>query len=390
LTDLAGSLIAPAYDRRDAERPLERPLGGLERPMKEFVGHAAQIAVAAGGGLLFSLLGVPAAWLSGAVVAVVIWGALGFGRPMPRPLADAAMLISGATMGAGVTPEAVAAMASYPMSLVALGLGVVAITFGSMLWLTRVSGWRREDALLASVPGALSTVFAIAVDRNLAVAPIAVVQAFRLFVIITILPSAIVFLGGGGHVVSMLPGAGREVASAPALALVLAGGLGVGLVLQRVRVAAAILLGATVVSSTLHATALTRGTVPPLLAVAGLVLIGVFVAERFRTLDPAALRRTIPAAAGSFVVGNALAAAFAILSAWLAGVSVPNALVAFAPGGLEAMMVLSLVLGLDPLYVGIHHLARFLGIGLVLPLMATWLRDPESPTDAAETPEIAP
>jgi membrane AbrB-like protein len=187
----------------------------------------------------------------------------------------------------------------------------------------------------------------------------------------------------------MLPGAGREVASPSALALVLAGGVGVGLVLQRVRVAAPILLGATVVSSTMHATALTRGTVPPLLAVAGLVLIGVFVAERFRTLDPAALRRTIPAAAGSFVVGNALAAAFAVLSAWLAGVSVPNALVAFAPGGLEAMMVLSLVLGLDPLYVGIHHLARFLGIGLVLPFVATWLRGPESTGAAAESEEIA-
>jgi uncharacterized membrane protein AbrB (regulator of aidB expression) len=47
--------------------------------------------------------------------------------------------------------------------------------------------------------------------------------------------------------------------------------------------------------------------------------------------------------------------------------------VAFAPGGLEAMMVLALILGLDPLYVGIHHLARFLGIGLALPLVVTWL-----------------
>src|SRR4051794_6436023 len=199
--------------RRDDTCHGQRPASPALPSMRDAASHAAQILVAVLGGLAFSLLGIPAAWLSGAVVAVVIWGALGFGRPMPRPLADAAMLISGATMGAGVTPEAVAAMASYPPGLVALGLGVVAITFGSMLWLTRVSGWRREDALLASVPGALSTVFAIAIDRNLAVAPIAVVQAFRLFVIITILPSAIVFLGGAGHVVSMLPGQGREVAS---------------------------------------------------------------------------------------------------------------------------------------------------------------------------------
>jgi membrane AbrB-like protein len=350
--------------------------------LRALAGHAAQIAVAALGGLVFSLLGVPAAWLSGAVVAVVVWGALGFGRSMPRPLADAAMLISGTTMGAGVTPEALAAMARYPASLITLAVGVVAITLGSMLWLTRVSGWRREDALLASVPGALSTVFAIAIDRNLAVAPIAVVQAVRLFVIITILPSAIVY-AGGGHVTSMLPGAGREVASPIGLALVLAGGLALGLLLERLRVAAPILLGATVVSSALHASGLTRGSVPPLLATGGLVLIGVFVAERFRTLDPGVLRRTIPAAAGSFVVGNALAGAFALLAAWLAGVAVPNALVAFAPGGLEAMMVLALVLGLDPLYVGIHHVARFLGIGVVLPFVAGWLRTPAS-SDAGD------
>jgi uncharacterized membrane protein AbrB (regulator of aidB expression) len=51
------------------------------------------------------------------------------------------------------------------------------------------------------------------------------------------------------------------------------------------------------------------------------------------------------------------------------------------------MMVLALVLGLDPLYVGIHHVARFLGIGLVLPFIAGWLKmsgadDPGDPTAA--------
>ncbi|HLM40281.1 MAG TPA: AbrB family transcriptional regulator [Microvirga sp.] len=47
---------------------------------------------------------------------------------------------------------------------------------------------------------------------------------------------------------------------------------------------------------------------------------------------------------------------------------------AFAPGGLEAMTVLALVQGLDPLYVGIHHLVRFLGIGLGLPVVVALLQ----------------
>jgi uncharacterized protein len=33
------------------------------------------------------------------------------------------------------------------------------------------------------------------------------------------------------------------------------------------------------------------------------------------------------------------------------------------------MMILALVLGLDPLYVGTHHVLRFLAIAVVLPLV---------------------
>ncbi len=123
----------------------------------------------------------------------------------------------------------------------------------------------------------------------------------------------------------------------------------------------------------LHAANWAPGAIPQVLSTAGLVLIGVFIAERFRTLEGIALRRLAPAALGSFATSIAVAALFAGLAASVARVGYADALVAFAPGGLEAMMVLALILGLDPLYVGIHHLARFLGIGLALPLVVTWL-----------------
>lgn len=343
--------------------------------MASIAAHGAQILAAALGGLAFSALGVPAAWLSGSVLGVVAWRALGFGRPMPRPLAEAAMLISGTTMGASITPEAIAATMRYPASLAMLAVGAVAITSGSMLWLTRVSGWKREDALLASAPGALSTVLAIAADRNAAVASIAVVQAFRLLVLIMVLPSAVVFIAGHGR---KLLGQGQVIASAPALGLALAGGLALGVVFERLRLAAPILLGATVVSTGLHAGALAPGVMPPTIATAGLVLMGLFVAERFRNLDPGILRRTIPAAAGSFLVSLAIAAAFSGLASVLTRVGLADALVAFAPGGLEAMMMLSLALGLDPLYVGIHHFARFFGIGIALPMAFAWLAGPSA------------
>jgi membrane AbrB-like protein len=330
--------------------------------------QAAQLLVAALGGLAFHLLGIPAAWMSGAMVAVVAWGALGRTRPLPRPLADAAMLVSGATMGAGITPEALTAVTRYPLSLAVLALSVVAGTGASMLWLTRVAGWRRDDALLASAPGALSTVLVIAAERKASVVAIAVVQSIRLFVLIALLPSLVVAFEGG-HPGRGLPGEGMPVESPVGLLVVLAGGLALGLAFERLRLAAPVLLGATLVSASLHATGYAPGVVPPPVAVAGLVLIGVFIGERFRTLRLSALRATLAAAAGSLVLTVAVAIASAAAAAALAGVGFSDAMVAFAPGGLEAMMVLALILGLDPLYVGVHHLARFIGIAMALPLV---------------------
>ena len=341
--------------------------------MRLILSHIVQIFVAGHGGLAFHGLGVPAAWLSGSAVAATLWGLTGRGVTMPRALSDAAMLVSGAAMGAAVTPAALAAMGRYPGSLVLLVIGVVAISSASAFGLVRLSGWGRADAVLASAPGALSTVLAIAADRKADVASIAIVQNFRLFVLIALLPSVVVLTGGGGHTGALI-GEGLPIESPAGMALTLLGGLAVGLGLKALGMAAPILLGATLVSTVSHATETVTGVIPPVIATGGLVLIGLFIAERFRNMERSTFRRALAAAVGSFAIGMSVAALFAALAAWVADVSFANSLVAFAPGGLEAMTVLALVLGLDPLYVGIHHLVRFLGIGLVLPVAVALLQ----------------
>jgi membrane AbrB-like protein len=341
--------------------------------MRPILANLVQILIAGLGGLVFHWLGVPAAWLSGSAIAVTLWGLSGRAVPMPRALADAAMLVSGASMGAAVTPAAIAAMGRYPSSLILLLIAVVAISCASAFWLTRVSGWRKDDAVLASVPGALSTVLAVAADRKASVASIAIVQNLRLFVLIALLPSLVVMTGGGDHAGALL-GEGLPVAGPGEMAFVLLGGLALGTAFERLKVAAPVLLGATMVSTASHATETVTGVIPPVIATGGLVLIGIFISERFRTIQRSTLRKSLVAGIGSFTIGMSVAVAFAGLAAWLAGVSFADGLVAFAPGGIEAMTVLALILGLDPIYVGIHHIARFLSIGLVLPFVVGWLQ----------------
>ena len=137
------------------------------------------------------------------------------------------------------------ALSGKPVLLI---IAVMAISSGSALWLVRVAGWRRDDAVLASVPGALSTVMAVAADRNASVGPIAIVQNLRLFALIALLPSVIVMSGSGSQAGGLI-GQGLPVVSPWSMAIILLGGLVVGTLLGRVQVAAPVLLGATLVST---------------------------------------------------------------------------------------------------------------------------------------------
>ena len=46
-----------------------------------------------------------------------------------------------------------------------------------------------------------------------------------------------------------------------------------------------------------------------------------------------------------------------------------DVIVAYAPGSIDAMMILALALHLDPVFVGAHHLARVFTVTLSLPLI---------------------
>jgi membrane AbrB-like protein len=335
--------------------------------MRDFAAQVVQIAVGCAGGVAFDVAGFPAPWLSGSMLAVVALALAGYARPMPRLLVDAALLTSGAAMGAAITPEAFAALAKYPLSLVILAASITVSSLASTAWLMRMSGWRRDDALLASLPGGMSAVLAIAADRKAAVTSIAIAQALRVLVVIALVPSFVVLAGGMDAGVPA--GRGQAVADPGAMAAVLVGGLVLGTVLEGLGVAAPLMLGAMVASTALHASDVAPGAIPPLVATAGMVLIGVFIGERFRTLPITSLRKIVPAALASFAVGMAVATLFALLAARIAGVGVADALVAFAPGGVEAMALLAVALGLDPLYVTIHHFARFFGISLAAPFL---------------------
>ncbi len=327
--------------------------------------EAVVIAIAAIGGALFSLLGAPAAWLSGAMILSAL---VAFVRPLPvlrRSWFDATVLLSGTIIGSAATPEALSAAVRYPASLIVLLFAMAGIMAATGAYLRYVARWSWLDALLAAAPGALATVLAVAQSKGANIGRISVVQLFRLLVLVALLPSLMQLTGLHPDV----PVPPAKILDPWTMLLLLLAGFGVGLVLDRMGVAAPMMFGATLASAVGHGTGLVEGSLPPAVQIAVLVMLGSTMGGRVGAIPRRELLGLFPLAAGGLLVSLGVAFAFAWPAALLAGVSYADSMTAFAPGGLEAMAMLAFAMGLDTLYVGSHHLMRFLIIGFAMPFL---------------------
>ena len=90
---------------------------------------------------------------------------------------------------------------------------------------------------------------------------------------------------------------------------------------------------------------------------------------RFAGIGIATLIRYVGAGAGSLVVALIVMTVFFLVDVWLVKVQVQDTAMAFAPGAMDVMMAIALTMHLDPVFVGAHHLFRFLGVSVTMPFV---------------------
>jgi membrane AbrB-like protein len=322
-------------------------------------------ALASGGAL--ARASVPAGWLSGAMIGVAALAATGRAAPLAVGLRQLAILLAGVGMGSGLTPATLHTLTRYPASLALMVGAIAAMTAASYLVLLRARGFSRQTAFYSAIPGALSYVFIVAQPSGADMPRLAVIQVFRIFVLMALVP---IVASRAGFLAAPIGFAVDPVLTT--VLLVAVAGLA-GAALERLGVASGSLYAAIVVSALAHGLGWAPGRLAPPIQIGAQTLIGAWVGTRFIGFDWGLLHRTLIAAATSFLAAFAVAAGFAYLATLAVDVPFAEALAAFAPGGLEAMTMMAFALGLDPLFVGAHHLARFVVISAALPLVANWL-----------------
>lgn len=324
------------------------------------------LAAAAAGGALFAMLGLPAAWISGALVFTLGLAMAGVQVAVPEWVRFLAYVVLGTSMGTVLTPDMLARASSWPVSMACLGASVVGTMVGGILFLRRVGGWSLETAFYASAPGAFSTVIVMAEETKADLRKVAFAQTLRLFLLVAALPNVLgaTGLAGAGlkpppHLVPLLD-----------LAILFAVATAAGLAASALRLPGGLILGALAGSAGLHLAGWSDAEVPPSLLLPAFVVLGAGVGVRFLGTSLSALRSYFWVSLGAFLVALAVSTLFALLAMALTGDDLGKLLTAFAPGALEAMTALGFAMGYDPAFMSAHHLFRFAGLSVALPVAA--------------------
>jgi uncharacterized protein len=346
-------------------------LKGFASPFARVI---STLGIGALGGALFAWIGLPAPWLAGSMIAVTAAVLGGVPTAIYNPARIAVFIILGIQIGGSVTHETLQRMASWPGSLVALALTVAAVTASGYGLFRGLYRWDRPPALFSSVPGALSLTLLLADEARADMPRVTIVQCIRLFFLVAVLPSLI----GLGNQESVPPvmANGASIAAQDGLILVASGGLG-GFIAQKPRLPAGLILGSLMASAAVKLAGLVSAPLTNLLLVPAYVMLGTMIGVRFQGFDRNLVARLFLAGVVGFVLAMAVAFAGAFAAHEISAIPLSLTLVAFAPGGLEAMTIMAFALNLDPAYVGAMQIARYLGISLTLPLLGKLLRGSE-------------
>ena len=209
-------------------------------------------------------------------------------------------------------------------------------------------------------------------DRNASGADlraVAFVQTVRVLLLAVGIPGALALFGLVAPAIPIArgPAGGSSLLE---LAIVVVASVAGAFAMARLRFPGGLIFGAMAASGILHGTGLVQAALPWWIGSASVVVLGAVVGSRFAGTTFRLIVGYLGAAFGSFAVSLSIAGLFALLTAALFPFPIANVAVAFSPGGQDTMMVLALALHLDPVFVGAHHIARFLVVTFAVAIAA--------------------
>ena len=115
--------------------------------MKRIFSLSLALLFGSAGGMFFLWLGMPAPWLSGAMVGVTFAVLLGIPCDFPKEFNPGLFVVLGLSMGSGVKPETLSRVHQWPISMVLIFFTVLLIILSTYLYAKSQAGTVRPPIL---------------------------------------------------------------------------------------------------------------------------------------------------------------------------------------------------------------------------------------------------
>ncbi len=324
-------------------------------------------------GIVFYQLHIPLPWLMGGVVGSFILSLFNIQLTLPPSVRAIILALIGLSMGSLITPQAIQEVAVNLSLFIGIFLFIpLYMAFSTYLYY-KIMDIPLRDSFLCSAPGLLSYIVIIAEEKQCDFALIILVHTLRLIFLVIILPLWLV-----GSLPQNLPifhFLSFQPFNLIKLILIILFILWVGRYASRLKITAPWLLISIILSAFLLFGFNYKLSVDPLLLTLSQIFIGNLVAGNTKKET---LKRPLIFYIKMLLI-FALCLLFVIFISLLlfsiTNASFPMILLAYSPGGLEAMVLIALALNLNPLLVSALHIIRMIYLSFLIPFIDRLLSD---------------
>ncbi len=303
------------------------------------------------------------------MIGVTIAAMSGVSLAAPMRLRAIFIPIIGVMLGSAITADIISQIGLWAITMAILPIVLGAMGTLSYLVYRRIGGYDPVTAFYSCMPGGLNDMVILGEEAGGDARKIALSHAARILIVIFFI--AIIF----GLFFGISSGEGRPkwlgLMSITWLDYVILGGcaLAGGPFGKALRMPAAAIFGSMVLSGLAHMIGWVTVAPPTLFVIAAQIVMGTVIGSRFvgSTLREVArdLKLAVLATALMLTVGFGLA----VCISWLVDMPIAQIYLAFAPGGLTEMSLLTLAIDQDVAFVSVAHLVRIALVIAVAPIV---------------------
>ncbi len=333
------------------------------------------LALGVMGGLVAYYLGLPLPWMLGPMIINTVAAMLRAPVAGPDALRRYVIPIIGVMLGAGVSAALFDQIGAWVVTLMLLPVLLAVAASISYAVYRRIGRYDPVTAFYCAMPGGLNEMLILGGEAGGDERRIALAHAARVLLIIVFVALFFGFFLGvssGGQGTNRWVGL-WDITAFDYLVLGLCAVLG-ALLGGWARLPAGAVFGPMILSGIAHVTEIVTVAPPSLFVIAAQITIGTIIGTRFVGATLAEIRKDLSLSAVASFLMLVAAVIFAEVIVLASGIPLAQAFLAFSPGGLTEMALLTIAMDQDVTYVSLMHIIRITLVIAIAPVIFSLTR----------------